>query len=78
MCSELWDENKNARSKMPTTNAQTPSYANAAKSALIVKTADSGNITEKRAKIALKKMQVNLQLVENVLVHMRHETVTKQ
>ena len=37
---------------MPATNAQTPSYANAAKNALIVKTADSGNITEKRAKIA--------------------------
>ena len=32
---------------MPATNTQTPSYANIAKNALIVKSADSGNITEK-------------------------------
>ena len=51
ICSELWDEN-NARGKMPATNAQASSYANATKNALIVKTADSGYITEKRAKIA--------------------------
>ena len=49
--SELRDENNNAKSKMPATNAQTLSCANAAKNALIVKTADSGNLTEKRAKI---------------------------
>ena len=37
---------------MPATNAKTLNYANSAKNALIVKTADIGNITEKRAKIA--------------------------
>ena len=52
ICSELRDENKNAKSKMPATNAQTPNYANVAKNAVIVKTADSESITDKRAKIA--------------------------
>ena len=52
VCSEIQDENMNARGKMPATNTQTPSYANVAKNALIVKSADSGNITEKRVKIA--------------------------
>ena len=37
---------------MPATNTQTPSYANIAKNALIVKSADSGSITEKNVKIA--------------------------
>ena len=41
----------NARGKMPATNTQTPSYSNVAKNALIVKSADSGNITEKKVKI---------------------------
>ena len=52
ICSEIRDENMNARSKMPATNTQTPSYANIAKNALIVKSADRGNITEKKEKIA--------------------------
>ena len=51
ICSEIQDENMNARSKMPATNTQTPSYANIAKNALIVKSADSGNTTEKKVKI---------------------------
>ena len=52
ICSEIQDENMNARSRMPPTNTQTPSYANIAKDALIVKSADSGSITEKKVKIA--------------------------
>ena len=52
ICSEIQDENMNARGKMPPTNTQTPSYANVAKNALIVKAADSGNATEKKVKIA--------------------------
>ena len=52
ICSEIRDENMNARSRMPTTNSQTPSYANIAKNALIVKSADSGSITEKKMRIA--------------------------
>ena len=47
ICSEIRDENMNARSKMPATNTQTPSYANISKNAPIMKSADSGNITEK-------------------------------
>ena len=35
ICSEIRDENMNARGKMPATNTQTPSYANVAKNALI-------------------------------------------
>ena len=65
ICSELLDENKNARGKMPATNAQTPSYANTAKNALIVKTADSGNITEKRAKIAKALSDVQLRAYDS-------------
>ena len=42
----------NARSRMPATNTQTPSYSNIAKNALIVKSADSGSITEKKVKSA--------------------------
>ena len=52
ICSEIRDENMNARGRMPTTNSQTPSYANIAKNALIVKSADSGSITEKKVRIA--------------------------
>ena len=52
ICSEIQDENMNAKSRMPATNTQTPSYANIAKNALIVKSADNGSITEKKAKIA--------------------------
>ena len=52
ICSELRNENKNAKSRMPATNSQTPSYANVAKNALIVKAADSESITKKRKKIA--------------------------
>ena len=52
ICSEIRYENMNARSKMPATNAQTPSYANVAKNALIVKSTDSGNITKKKVKFA--------------------------
>ena len=52
ICLEIRDENMNARSRMPTTNSQTPSYANIAKNALIVKSADSGSITEKKVRIA--------------------------
>ena len=52
ICSEIQDENMNARSRMPATNTQTPSYANIAKNALIVKSADSGSITEKKVRIA--------------------------
>ena len=51
ICSEIRDEIMNARSKMPATNTQTPSYANVTKNVLIVKSADSGNIT-KKVKIA--------------------------
>ena len=42
----------NAKSRMPATNTQTPSYANIAKNALIVKSADNGSITEKKVEIA--------------------------
>ena len=52
ICSEIRDENMNAKSRMPTTNTQTPSYANIAKNALIVKSADNGSITEKKVRIA--------------------------
>ena len=52
ICSELQDENKNAKSKIPATNAQTLNYASVAKNALTVKAADSESITEKRVKIA--------------------------
>ena len=47
ICSEIRNENMNAKSRMPATNTQTPSYANIAKNALIVKSADNGSITEK-------------------------------
>ena len=47
ICSEIRDENMNAKSRMPATNTQTPSYANIAKNALIVKSADNESITEK-------------------------------
>ena len=49
ICSEIRDENMNAKSA---TNTQTPSYASIAKNALIVKSADSGSITEKKVQIA--------------------------
>ena len=52
ICSEIRDENMNAKSRIPATNTQTPSYANIAKNALIVKSADSGSITEKKVQIA--------------------------
>ena len=52
ICSEIRDENMNAKSRMPATNTQTPSYANIAKNALIVKSADNGSITEKKVQIA--------------------------
>ena len=52
ICSEIRDENMNAKSGIPATNTQTPSYANIAKNALIVKSADSGSITEKKVQIA--------------------------
>ena len=52
LCSEIRDENMNAKSRMPATNTQTPSYANIAKNALIVKSADNGSITEKKVQIA--------------------------
>ena len=52
ICSEIRDENMNAKSRIPATNTQTPSYANIAKNALIVKSADRGSITEKKVQIA--------------------------
>ena len=52
ICSEIRDENMNAKSRIPATNTQTPSYANIAKKALIVKSADSGSITGKKVQIA--------------------------
>ena len=62
ICSEIRDENMNARSKMPATNTQTPSYANVTKTALIVKSADSGNITEKKVKIVKALSDVGYRL----------------
>ena len=52
ICSEIRDENMNAKSRMPATNTQKPSYANIAKNVLIVKSADNGSITEKKVEIA--------------------------
>ena len=52
ICSEIRDENMNAKSRVPATNTQTPSYANIAKNELIVKSADNGGITEKKVQIA--------------------------
>ena len=52
ICSEIRDGNMNAKSRIPATNTQTPSYANIAKNALIVKSADNGSITEKKVQIA--------------------------
>ena len=52
ICSEIRDENMNSKSRMPATNTQTPSYANIAKNALIVRSADNGSITEKKVQIA--------------------------
>ena len=63
ICSEIRDENMNARGKMPATNKQTPSYANVAKSALIVKSADSRNIT-KKVKITKELSDVGYLLIK--------------
>ena len=44
ICSDLRDDNKNAKSKTPATNAQTLSYASTAKNALITTAAESESI----------------------------------
>ena len=72
ICSEIWHENLNARGKMPATNTQTPSYANVAKNALIVKSADSGNITEKKVKITKALSDVAYLLIKQEKQQMEH------
>ena len=61
----------NARIKMPATNTQTPSYANVTKNALIVKSADSRNITEK-VKIAKAFSDVGYLLIKQEKQQMEH------
>ena len=79
ICSEIRDENMNAKSRMPATNTQTPSYANIAKNALIMKSADNGSITEKKVKIAKALSEVPIDKTREttngiLIMHIRDKT----
>ena len=79
ICSEIQDENMNAKSRMPATNTQTPSYANIAKNALIVKSVNNGSITEKKVRIAKALSEVPIDKTrettnEALIMNFRDET----
>ena len=76
ICSEIRDENMNAKSRMPATNTQTPSYANIAKNVLIVKSADNGSITEKKVQIAKALSEVPIDKTTNgaLIMNFRDKT----
>ena len=69
----------NAKSRMPATNTQTLSYANIAKNALIMKSADNGSITEKKVKIAKALSEVPIDKTREttngiLIMHIRDKT----
>ena len=52
ICTSLLNENKKAKHTTSARYAQTQSYTNVIKDALIVRSSDNGNMSDKRVKIA--------------------------